>query len=216
MTIRHVPAEYGKMDLKKALEFDRKVKENFFRAYPAVAGQIIKACAVVEGICIDVGAGTALLSIELARKTSLNICALEKAPAMLEVGNLNIEAAGLGDKIRMVLGDAHSMPFSEAFADLVVSRGSFHYWEDKGQVFREIYRVLKKGGWAFVGGGFGPGHTAAELETMIKLRNESLGDASFAYRFAAQMEGALAASGIDDYHVIDDMTGLWAIIKKFE
>lgn len=211
-----VPADYSSMELKEALEFDTKIKANMLPAFPAVVRQIIDNCNILDGICVEIGSGTALLSIELAKNTNLTIYAMEKSPAMFEVGIRNIKESGLENRINSILGDAHTIPFEDEFADLVVSRGSYHFWEDKPRVFTEILRVLKKGGVAFIGGGFGSGHNKTRLKTMLDIRDRSLGDAALFYRSPAIMKENLSAAQIHDYHIIFDDTGLWAIIRKQE
>ena len=52
-----------------------------------------------------------------------------------------------------MLNDAESMPFEDNFADLIVSRGSMFFWNDQTKVFKEIYRVLKPNGMAYIGCG---------------------------------------------------------------
>jgi ubiquinone/menaquinone biosynthesis C-methylase UbiE len=209
-----VPADYTSMDLLKAQEFDRKVKQNFSAAFPAVVRQIIETCGVRQGICVDVGSGTALLSIELVRMTRLTVHALEKAPAMFRQGIENITGAGLSERIEPVPGDAHQMPFADEFADLVVSRGSYHFWDDKPRVFKEIYRVLKPGGAAFTGGGFGHGHSPAELERMVKLRDRSLADDTKYYYSPEKMIESIDLAGISGYRIIYDDAGLWTYFTK--
>jgi SAM-dependent methyltransferase len=53
-----------------------------------------------------------------------------------------------------VFADAQALPFRDNYADVVVSRGSFPFWEDKRLGFAEVYRVLKPGGVAYIGRGF--------------------------------------------------------------
>jgi len=40
------------------------------------------------------------------------------------------------------------------YADIIVSRGSYQFWKNKTQAFKEIMRVLKPGGVAYIGRGF--------------------------------------------------------------
>lgn len=207
-----VPADYGGMDRKKAQEFDSRVMKHFASAFPAVARQVFETCGVLEGVCVEIGSGTARLTIELAKQSNLEIYALEKAPAMFELGSENIERAGLNDRIRAVLGDAHKMPFANDFANLIVSRGSYHFWTEKDVVFKEISRILKPGGAAFVGGGFGLGHSKEDLERMTRVRDQSLGDDAKYYYSATKMEESLQLAGVERYRVLLDETGLWAVI----
>ena len=57
--------------------------------------------------------------------------------------------------MKPVLGDVHSIPFDDDSMDLVVSRGSVFFWSDRTRAFSECRRVLRPGGKAYIGGGFG-------------------------------------------------------------
>jgi len=209
-----VPADYSEMDILEAQCFDEKVKENFMPAIVSTIKQIIDDYSILEGACVDVGCGTAVFAIELCKRSNLKIYALEKARAIYEVARINIEREGLKDRIIPVLGDAHNLPFENEFADLIISRGSYHYWEDKVQAFKEIYRVLKRGGIGFVGGGFGRYVTEEELNRMKSLRDRSLKDDAKAYRSPDKLEEVIHKAGISNFHIIYDRTGLWAELRK--
>jgi ubiquinone/menaquinone biosynthesis C-methylase UbiE len=209
-----VPSNYTKMDVLTAKEFDEKVKQNFITAFPAIVKQVFNECQIRSGKCVDVGAGTGLMSMEMAKNTDFLIYALEKSPAMLEVARINIAQEGLSSRIIPVLGDAHKQPFEDEYADFIISRGSYHFWDDKPTVFREIQRVLKHGGMAFIGGGFGPGHRNEDLDRMLKLRDTSLGKNAKFYYNPGIMEDILRSAGISEYNIVFDKTGLWAKIFK--
>ncbi|MCK4401535.1 class I SAM-dependent methyltransferase, partial [bacterium] len=153
MSEERVPADYSEMDLVEAKRFDKKVRENFMPAIVSTVKQVTEDYGVLEGVSIDIGCGTAIFAIELCKHSKSRIYALEKEKAIYEVARMNIEKEQLTDKIIPVLGNAHDLPFDNDFADFIISRGSYHCWEDKILVFKEIYRVLKRGGIGFVGGG---------------------------------------------------------------
>jgi len=209
-----VPADYTEMDLLEAKRFDKKVKENFMPAIVSTVKQIIEDYGVLEGVCVDVGCGTAVFAIELCRHSKLRIYALEKEKAILEVARMNIEKERLTDKIIPVLGDAHELPFENEFADFIISRGSYHCWEDKTQVFKEIYRVLMSGGIGFVGGGFGRYVSEEELNRMKSLRDRSLKDGAKAYSSPDKLREVISGAGIANFRIIYDKAGLWAEIRK--
>jgi ubiquinone/menaquinone biosynthesis C-methylase UbiE len=150
----------------------------------------------------------------MAKNTDLLIYALEKSPAMMEVAISNIAHEGLSARIIPVSGDAHKQPFEDEYADLVISRGSYHFWDDKPTVFREILRVLKRGRMAFIGGGFGPGHTDEALNRMKQLRDASLGENAKFYYDPGIMEKIIQSAAIFQYDIIFDESGLWAKIYK--
>jgi ubiquinone/menaquinone biosynthesis C-methylase UbiE len=214
MSEERVPADYNEMDLLEAKRFDKKAKENFRPAIISTVKQIIEDYGVLEGVCVDVGCGTAVFAIELCRHSKLKIYALEKEKAICEVARMNIEKEQLTEKIIPVLGDAHNLPFKDEFADFIISRGSYHCWEDKVQVFKEIYRVLKKGGIGLVGGGFGRYVTEKELDKMKSLRDNSLKDGAKAYSSPDKLREVIYKAGIANFRIIYDRAGIWAELKK--
>ena len=214
MSEERIPADYTEMDLLEAKCFDKKVKENFRPAIISTVKQIIEDYGILEGVCVDVGCGTAVFAIDLCRHSKLKIYALEKEKAICEVARMNIEKEQLTDKIIPVLGDAHDLPFKNEFADFIISRGSYHCWEDKVQVFKEIYRVLKKGGIGFVGGGFGRYVTEEELNRMKSLRDRSLKDGAKAYSSPDKLREVIYKAGIANFRIIYDKAGIWAELKK--
>ena len=215
MTDEQVPADYSEMDIPDAKQFDKKIKENFMPTIISTVKQIVEDYGVLEGVGVDVGCGTAVFAIELCKHSKLKIYAMEKEKAISEVARMNIEKEQLTDRIIPVLGDAHNLPFENEFADFIISRGSYHCWEDKVRVFKEIYRVLKKGGLAFVGGGFGRYITDEELKRVKSLRDRSLGEKGVkAYSSPDKLREILDKANIPNFRIISSETDLWAEIKK--
>jgi len=214
MSENRVPADYKEMDIIEARRFDKKVRENFMPAIISTVRQIIEDYGVLDGIGVEVGCGTAVFAIELCNHTRLKIYALEKEKSIYEMARMNIEKEGLTDRIIPLMGDAHRLPFDDEFADFIVSRGSYHCWEDKVRVFKEMYRVLKKGGIIFAGGGFGRYVTEEELNKMKFLRDRSLKDDAKTYYSPDALKEVVDKAGIPNYRIIYDQTGLWVEIKK--
>ncbi|GAB6888972.1 hypothetical protein JCM13304A_24740 [Desulfothermus okinawensis JCM 13304] len=214
MCEKNVPSDYSEMDLLKAKRFDKMVRENFMPAIISTVKQLVEDYGVLEGIGIDIGCGTAIFAVELCRYSKLKIYALEKEKAIYQVACNNIENEDLTDRITPVLGDAHNLPFDSEFADFIISRGAYHCWEDKVQVFKEIYRVLKKGGIGVVGGGFGRYVTEEELKRMKNLRDRSLKEGAKAYSSPETIKEIIAKAGISNFRIVADPAGYWAEIKK--
>jgi ubiquinone/menaquinone biosynthesis C-methylase UbiE len=98
-----------------------------------------------------------------------------------------------------VLADAHALPFRDNYADIIVSRGSFHFWKEKEQAFREIYRVLKPGAAAYIGRGFSPN---LPVETARKIRSERGGKMKYDVdKTADELRGIMNALGIAEYTI---------------
>jgi ubiquinone/menaquinone biosynthesis C-methylase UbiE len=125
--------------------------------YAPLAEQMVSEfqLAEVEGIGIDLGSGPGNLIIELCRRTQrMHWVNADINPHFFPIFLKAAEAAGVGDRVSAIFADAQALPFRDNYADVVVSRGSFHFWEDKKKSFSEIYRVLKSDGIAFIGRGF--------------------------------------------------------------
>ena len=73
----------------------------------------------------------------------------------------------MATKVTGLRGQAEQITFADNSIDLVVSRGSVFFWEDMEKGISEVYRVLRPGGWAYIGGGFG---TKEILDEVLILR----------------------------------------------
>lgn len=207
------------MNTQDARRFNHLARTALAPANAAVARQITGTYGIMQGTAIDIGSGPAHLAIELAKLTTLRIYALDASPAMHDIANGNIRAAGLGDRITPVIGDARSLPCPDATADLIISKGSVFFWDDPGAAFHEIRRVLKPGGKACIGGGFGSAKTFAEIQenmdtidaTWIEGVRERLSTET-----ADRLREALKQAGITDYTVLHDPWQLWVIFGMEE
>lgn len=129
--------------------------EKFHSAYPLIAQQFVDDYHLDTGRAIDIGTGPGAMGIELARITNLAIYFVDIDRKMLEVAQQNFKALPLTNNASFIQCDAIDLPFKDNFADFIVSRGSFWFWDDQPQGLQEIYRVLKPGGVGYVGVGLG-------------------------------------------------------------
>lgn len=101
------------------------------------------------GMLLDVGTGTAQLLIQLALSAAfpgLTFAGLDLFEDMVQVAQRNVRAQGLADRVMIVQGDVHALPFAAESADFLLSRSTIHHWADPVRAFHELYRVLKHGG----------------------------------------------------------------------
>ena len=119
------------------------------------------------GIGIDLGGGPGTLIIELCKHTQLHWVNADINPHFFPYFYKEAEKHGLGHHVSAIFADAQALPFRSDYADIIVSRGSYRFWTDKVQAFREIYRVLKPGAAAYIGRGFSEN---LPVETAKKIR----------------------------------------------
>ncbi len=96
---------------------------------------------------LEIGSGPGYYGLEWLKKTNdTNLTCLEISPAMIRLAKKNTSNYKLSKRVIYQEGNALEMPFTGDTFDLAFSNGSLHEWENAGQVFSEIHRVLKSGG----------------------------------------------------------------------
>lgn len=96
---------------------------------------------------LDLATGTADLALLVARSgTGTHVIGLDPAPRMLDVGRTKVAAAGLDDRVRMVVGDAETLPFPDAGFHGVTIAFGIRNVPDRDRALREMRRVTRPGG----------------------------------------------------------------------
>jgi SAM-dependent methyltransferase len=200
-------------DERKAREFNEVAKQVFAPIYPVIAEQILAKTKKTSGLGLDLGSGPGHLALAVAARSNLTMYALDCSPIMKTIAQENIDEQNLSKTVKPVLGDVHTIPFDDGTFDLVVSRGSWFFWEDPLVAFREILRVMKDDGWAYIGGGFGNNTLKHEIIETMKARDPDW-ERGFRNRQGTRnrenIDGILnTAAGAGHYGFIDDESGLW-------
>jgi len=155
-----------------------------------------------SGVGIDVGSGPGTLIVELAKRTRMHWVNADINPHFFPHFYRVAEEAGVGHRVSAVRADARRLPFRSNWADVVVSRGSFHFWGDRDgrkKGFAEIYRVLKPGGVAYIGRGFSPN---LPVETARRIRTGQGKKPKYdRQEMADQLRGIMNDLGIANYQV---------------
>ncbi|MBI5591732.1 MAG: class I SAM-dependent methyltransferase [Deltaproteobacteria bacterium] len=204
-----------------AQKFDRIARSVFAPVYPVIAGQIIARTGVIRGVCLDIGCGGGYLGAALARTTELFVHFFDPSPEMLAIANRTIAENGLHMRADTMQGEVSSIALPDASVNLVVSRGSIFFWEDLTKAFREIFRVLAPGGWAYIGGGFGSKELKESIESEMTSRNQGGDDFCVKVRqnlgteMRARFETALETASIASCTILhSEDIGLWLIMRK--
>lgn len=200
-----------------ALEYDQIAREVFAPVYPVLAEQIINRTGISQGYCLDIGCGGGYLGLALARISELETILFDESQDMLKLARGYIGQSGLESRVKTLLGDVHDIPLADESINLVVSRGSMFFWENRVQAFREIYRVLAIGGAAMIGGGFGNAELLREVEVKMlqqdpdwkKKRQQRIGKTKVE-EYSKELEQA----GISSFEITRDEAGLWITISK--
>jgi demethylmenaquinone methyltransferase / 2-methoxy-6-polyprenyl-1,4-benzoquinol methylase len=108
----------------------------------AMVGQVVPAA---PALILDVAAGTAGVSIQLARRTPARVVGVDLTEAMLRRGEANVRDAGLADRVDLTVGRAELLPFRDDTFDALTFTYLLRYVADPSATLRELVRVLKPG-----------------------------------------------------------------------
>jgi len=195
--------------------------------YAPLAEQIVAELELAEkeGIGIDIGSGPGTLVIELCKRTRLHWINADINPHFFAYFFESSDDAGLNGRVSAIFVDAQALPFRDDYAEVIVSRGSFQFWDNKRLAFSEIYRVLKPGGVAFIGRGFAddlPVETARKIRAAQRKRNESSVLDYSVPETEAEIRALMEALEIEDYRIHIPKPpgsnginyGIWVEIRK--
>jgi demethylmenaquinone methyltransferase / 2-methoxy-6-polyprenyl-1,4-benzoquinol methylase len=96
-------------------------------------------------LVLDVAAGTAGVSIELARRIGGRVVGIDLTEEMLRRGRDNVAEAGFTGRISLTAGRAEQLPFPDATFDALTFTYLLRYVADPAATLRELVRVLRPG-----------------------------------------------------------------------
>lgn len=98
-------------------------------------------------VVVDIGSGGGLDSFLAAKKVGAegHVIGVDMTPAMLKRSRRSAKLNGYTN-VEFRRGDAADLPVESNSVDVIISNCVINLTEDKGQVFREAFRVLKPGG----------------------------------------------------------------------
>ena len=166
-----------------------------------------EVCEIVDGIdlsgkvVLDVGFGTGGPAIALVKEhRAARVIGIDVEPQLRERAIRNAENAAAADRIEFRIVEPGPFPFDDESFDVVFSKDSMIHIEDKSALFRDVSRVLRRGG-VFVASDWLAG--VGEEATSALDRFREVGHLSFAMASATEMEAALAEAGFCDIRTRD-------------
>ena len=184
-----------------ALAMIRTSRKTLAPVYAPLAEQIVSDFDLGEkdGIGIDLGSGPGTLIVELCKRTRMHWINADINPNYFVNFYRQAEKHGVGHQVSAIFADAHNLPFHDNYANIIVSRGSYHLWEDKVRAFSEIYRVLKPGAAAYIGRGFSRN---LPVETAKKIRAKQGKKMKYDVdKKANELYNIMRELGIKDYRI---------------
>jgi ubiquinone/menaquinone biosynthesis C-methylase UbiE len=91
------------------------------------------------------GAGRGLVLAARAAGLSL-IAGMDLSPTMLGAATRRLRRAGQGERVSLLRGNLHALPYADSSLDKIWSVHTFYFWNDPEAVFADLLRVLAPGG----------------------------------------------------------------------
>ncbi len=175
--------------------------------YATVAEDVLDHVGDRGGVWLDVGSGPGGLGLALAERHSGITLLLDPNPGSLRKALDAAHARGLSSCVAAVIGTAEAPPLPDESVDVVVSRGSFFFWQDRAEGLRRLYRLLRPGGKAMIGGGLGSKYPAWAREAFIRRQRERMTDPAERETFRearspATFERLAREAGLRDFEVV--------------
>ena len=172
---------------------------------------------------LDLGTGTALIPIELCRRTpALRVRAVDAAQSMLDLAAVRVRDAGLSDRIQLALVDAKRLPYEEGRFAAAISNSIIHHLPEPAVALAEAVRVTSPGGLLFFRDLLRPADQAT-LEQLVNTyaagadeRQRGLfADSLHAALSLDELRALLAALGFDPQGVTQtsDRHWTWSAVK---
>jgi hypothetical protein len=181
---------------------------------PYLVKQVEELYGGHDGHILDIGPFSGLI-FALAQKNvgqSFLIAAFPQASVRL--CQKEAQKLGLEDRVRIIESDSSLTGVLDRSVDLAIFRGALFFPSLFQVDFRAIYRKLRKGGIAFVGGGFGK-YTPPEIISRIGKRSEELNAGLGRVRVTVEsIRDQLRASRLGAKAEITTEGGLWVVMKK--
>ena len=199
------------MDLRNL----KRVNDLWSRIYPYLAIQVMEYYGRSHGEVLELGPFSGGISVELTRlHPELSITIAAQDPGVVDYLRKEIEGAGLNRKMEVVWSELDNLVFADCLFDVVIFRGAYFFLDEEGKILREIYRILKEDGLAFIGGGYGK-NTPQVLIDEIADESRDLNDRLGRKRVTeGEVTGMVNKAGLASQVKIEKEGGLWLLIQK--
>jgi ubiquinone/menaquinone biosynthesis C-methylase UbiE len=205
------------MNKEQALGMEKIAKGPFAPIYPAMAKELIEKSQKKNGVCLDIGGGGGQLGLNIKALTNMEVVNLDINPFTIDIAIENAKEMGQTENFQAIAADVQALPMENDSIDLCVSRGSYWFWEDRAQGFREIKRVLKKDGIAIIGCGFVSNEILQDvIKKMATVKPEwnEMRINMFKNNPVEDFKRALIEAGIDNFVIEEYSHSRWIIIRK--
>jgi len=180
--------------------------------YPYMTDHLLAVSAVRSGRFLDLGPFAGGLALNILRKCeTLTATVIDQSEPVLRWVQEQATEGGCASRLTTRREPLDPIPEADAAFDLVAVRGAFFFLTPA--LLREVQRVLRPGGFGWVGGGYGPttpDEVIAPIADRSRILNEAVGKRRVTPEDARVMVGL---AGLEECTRVVTDGGLWLEIR---
>lgn len=194
--------------MRRDEELIEQINSLWLPVYPFMADHVLAASGVCSGRILDLGpfAGGIAVSL-LAKSSGFQAKVVDESERVLRSAVEWAREKGCSSRLAVERAHVETIFEPDGSFDLVTVRGAFFFLTPL--LLREVRRVLRPGGFGWVGGGYGPltpNKMIAPIADRSRRLNEELGKHRITVR---QCERLLGSARLASCAEISSEGGLW-------
>lgn len=198
--------------MKRDEDIIEQINTLWVPVYPFMADYVLHASGVGAGDVLDLGPFAGGLAVSLLAKSNrLRAKVMDESERVLRRAARQAREKGCSSRLAVRRASIESIPEPDGSFDLVLVRGAFFFLTPP--LLREIKRVLRSGGWAWVGGGYGPLTPDAVIDIIGERSKEWNAEIGKQRVTVEEAERFLISAGVASSARLSTKGGLWIEIK---
>lgn len=190
----------------------REINALWLPVYPYMADHLLAASGVSGGRFLDLGPFAGGLALAILRKCeTLVVTVIDESELVLRWVEDKAAEGGYRSRLTTRRRPIDPIPEADAAFDLVAVRGAFFFLTPT--LLRQVKRVLRPGGFGWVGGGYGPttpDEVIAPIAHRSRMLNEAVGKRRITPEDARVMAGI---AGLKECTRVVSEGGLWLEVR---
>jgi len=132
-----------------ASSYEKATKLAIESYYREVAEEVV--AVFNSGALLDLGTGPGNLPVEIIKRApEIQIVGIDLSRRLIRMARSRVQSMNLSKHISFEVANAANLRFADDSFDMVISTGMLHSLKKPSNVLKEIYRVLKQGGEAWI------------------------------------------------------------------
>lgn len=189
-----------------------EINDLWLPVYPYMVDHLLSVSGAKSGRFLDLGPFAGGLALSVLQKCEMfDVTVVDESEALLRWVQEEAAEGCHASRLTTYRRPIEPIPEADDAFDLVAVRGAFFFLTPS--LLREIKRVLKPGGFGWIGGGYGP-TTPDEVIAPIAFRSKVLNEAVGKRRVTPEDAKAMAlTAGLEDCVRVVTIGGLWLELR---